>query len=1113
MPSQLYTYRILVANLASVRIEKLGSRSELLGEKLGSLRFRKNNRSRLRAFRANALSNELTSAQLQQFGEALFDVLFDPVLRHDFFEFFKQARREGFGLRIELDFDSVRLPELAALPWELMRFPESAGYGVIWLGTVPSMALSRRRLNWAAATPFQLRIDEPLRVALAIAAPQDLGPVAYEEVQEAIQDLATTLRGGVELLPVVQHATASGVDALLAMKPHIFHFIGHGRLQDEQQQAVGQIALEDALHRANWIDADYFSELLNQHGPGLVVLQACESGALSISHSLVGVASHIVQQGIPVVVAMQYEISNSTALRFALGFYKSLVAGEPIDVSTQVARRTISLGPSRYDTRDFAAPVLFTRVRDGHLFSRQPGSNALEPSQAAASNRFSEIMRARPMHFVGRTEEIGRIESLIIPETSEATTIAVVGMGGVGKTALIDTAIHKLQRLHFPGGILLADFPSHQGDALQILNAWAYLCDEPALVTLSSPQIRVQRTSAAIREHISKFGRMLAVFDDVRSTQDEPWLEGAHLLRQALPATVPLVITTRHAPIAQSLRAQHLMELMPLDPDDGRDLVSELIDSVAPEVASEIADLTGNLPLAIEIASMQVMREGLDTVVGQLRDPQSRIDVLDLGLNRKQDSVVTTFEISYRSLDNASKKMFQILGAFSQGLIFRDWILALAQRLLAPLEADEGRSATQTLSDLHGRSLVQRIGSWYRLHPLLQSYSTRLLSRDSVLAARARFEHHKYFLEVVREYEHSSADIDSAYSNVMLAIQYAYSEKLWTEILELTQRLSFVGKYQHRRGMWSDALLLLNYSLEASEAIGDKSSQSRFLCEIGMHQRELGKYTEASHTLESSIKLSREINDAYGLAIALANLAHLSMYRRETAQAEALVDEAAHFSLASGNRIAFGKTRLTLARLRLASGDLASARTYCEECIRLAREADDDQLLTYGLRAMGETYEIEGDAGMAFHFLSLALVEAKRTEDFQAQAYVLRGIGDAHRRIGELLDAAAAYKEGERLCRGVNDSADLSGLLCSLGETYLALSNLEDAAKSFEEAASYAAEARWSGRSKFGIAQVEYIRGNRARAEELALDASIQLRAIAHRDARVVEDWFAKHFA
>jgi hypothetical protein len=164
----------------------------------------------------------------------------------------------------------------------------------------------------------------------------------------------------------------------LEQKPHIFHFIGHGQLQNAEGEEVGQIALvKKVFNTALWVDAGFFAGLFKRHLPGVVLLQACESATLSTSQAFAGVASKIVEENIPVVVAMQYEVSNITASQFAYEFYERLAKGEPVDIAAQNGRYTIALD-TQYRKRDFATPVVFMRVQDGYLFSRQDSAGKPE---------------------------------------------------------------------------------------------------------------------------------------------------------------------------------------------------------------------------------------------------------------------------------------------------------------------------------------------------------------------------------------------------------------------------------------------------------------------------------------------------------------------------------------------------------------------------------------------------------------------------------------------------------------------------------------------------------------------------------------------------------------
>ncbi|NEO89619.1 MAG: CHAT domain-containing protein [Moorea sp. SIO3G5] len=377
-----HTYHIRVANRDRVQVEKWDAQNQSLGRPSGALRRLDEFPEQVKALLKSAQNDELNdSGKVRVLGEALFDVLFDDVLRQDFVDFYNRVvHQDDRLLRVELEIDAQSLPDIAALPWEFICLPQRANSGTIWLATAPNLIFYRRSSQWQPPRSIQLEENEKLRIALVVSAPQDGSPVVYEKVQVALQKLAQKDR--IELLPTVNPANPEAIDAILAKEPHIFHFIGHGRFKNEENREVGQLALVDDYGESMWVDADYFSELFNQHRPGIVLLQACEGGMLSESQAFVGLASMVVQQNIPVVLAMQYAVSNITASRFACRFYQQLAQTDPVDIAAQVGRRTIALNSTQYRKRDFATPVIFMGVRDGYLFqtvaSRQNSTSESE---------------------------------------------------------------------------------------------------------------------------------------------------------------------------------------------------------------------------------------------------------------------------------------------------------------------------------------------------------------------------------------------------------------------------------------------------------------------------------------------------------------------------------------------------------------------------------------------------------------------------------------------------------------------------------------------------------------------------------------------------------------
>jgi hypothetical protein len=369
MTQKYYNIRIRIANADNVQLEIYDTNHNLQGEPGGSFTFKDKNRTRIIELQEITREGRVSQHEVEELGELLFNVLFDEGLRRDFLDVYQKAQNENAVLRLELDVDEQRLPEVAALPWEYMYLSPGKLHGAIWLAAAPNMVFSRRRALWRIPGPVRLETGEPLRIALVVAAPKDLGPVLFQPIYQQLKQDPQF-----EIFEIFEKTNRQNIDTLFeTKKPHVFHFIGHGRLMDENRQETGQVALEDPVGNAELVSANYFSELFNRHRPGLVVLHSCESGALSSANALVGIASLVVQMNVPAVVAMQFRVSNVTAQRFALEFYRRLAANEPVDKAVQEARRYIALGPAGFKTRDFATPVLFMRDPEGRLFQR-PGS-------------------------------------------------------------------------------------------------------------------------------------------------------------------------------------------------------------------------------------------------------------------------------------------------------------------------------------------------------------------------------------------------------------------------------------------------------------------------------------------------------------------------------------------------------------------------------------------------------------------------------------------------------------------------------------------------------------------------------------------------------------------
>lgn len=370
MGSNVFTFHLSVQNDQEVRVTQSGGDESWPGNPEGKLNYKGRQKQRIAALCQAVYSNSANKNQIRELGQLLFSTLFDDSLRVPFLEGYIRVRKQPNALlRLELEINEKVLPDLAALPWELLCAPATAITGELWLGTDPNVVLSRRSAGWTILPQCELAHDEPLRLAVLVADPSDLpGQIEYAELWEQVEQLEK-MAPQLFAVKLETQPTKDRLDALLeGFKPHIFHFVGYGRSHQQENQFTDQIAVLYESGQAKWISAAQFGTLFARHWPTVVLFHdaaAADKPTIPIFPKL---AAQAMSHNIPVAVALQYPLGSEPAHRFCCEFYRRLSKNEPVDKSVQEGRIFIS---DWNETRDFASPLLYMRVTQGHLFSRQ----------------------------------------------------------------------------------------------------------------------------------------------------------------------------------------------------------------------------------------------------------------------------------------------------------------------------------------------------------------------------------------------------------------------------------------------------------------------------------------------------------------------------------------------------------------------------------------------------------------------------------------------------------------------------------------------------------------------------------------------------------------------
>lgn len=381
MASYLYILRFYINNKERLRYQIEGPNGIEELSQFGDFGYTNELIQQIAEFQIKAREKypeDLRSSDIRHLGEHLFEAIFEKSLQEKFEDLYRKVLEEDNLLRIELHIDD-KVPQIAAIPWEFMRSKELS----LLLSASPHLILSRSFQPSSLTQHTKLKNNEKIRVLVVVSNPSEyrgekLQIVHYQPTYDALLQLVAEPNSMIDVRFTKNARFKEMKDLLQEYKPHIFHFIGHGRLyqidgEDKERSQLALISEDEVFSEAQWVDASYISRLFNEiyPAPNLVFLQACEGARLSDSRAFSSVASHIMKGSVPAVIGMQYIISNDTAVEFAQEFYRRLAQSAPIDVAVQSGRYAISSRDYRDETRDYATPVLFMSGQNSHIFERE----------------------------------------------------------------------------------------------------------------------------------------------------------------------------------------------------------------------------------------------------------------------------------------------------------------------------------------------------------------------------------------------------------------------------------------------------------------------------------------------------------------------------------------------------------------------------------------------------------------------------------------------------------------------------------------------------------------------------------------------------------------------
>ena len=663
---------------------------------------------------------------------------------------------------------------------------------------------------------------------------------------------------------------------------------------------------------------------------------------------------------------------------------------------------------------------------------------------------------------------------------SSPTVVALLGPGGVGKSALAVHVAHRVSADH-PDGQLHVDLrgntdtPASPAEVLgRFLRA---LQPDPGKVPDGADErMDAYRTLLAGR-------RMLIVLDDAANEQQ---------VRPLLPGSggSSVVVTSRNR--LGGLAGARLVELDLLSTAEATALLTRIAGAdrigPAPEAAAEIVAACGNLPLAVRVAGARLATRRQWTprlLATRLRDERRRLDELSAG----DQQIRVSIGLSFDSLDQVAHTAICRLGHL--GLSdFRSWVLAYA----LDTEIGAAEQILEQLVDAHlvDYTYVDDIGQVrYRLHDLIRIYAReqaeRHESRDDLVAATARVvtawssvldqlsghivdhvtsgailpvtprpradvdpevlgnalddprgwldaEQTSLVLAVEKAAELGLAEQAVAVAAVLCASRYALGNvpDLWDRAhrAALTAAraagdthgeavlLAELGQLRYEQDQFSESRRHLTEAAERFRDLDDARGQASALCALGLACREQGYLPEAEHFLKQASELSRKLGDDRAAGHCARVLGSVHLETGDFVATDAALGTAVDAYRRAGSRRGEALSLRTIGLAYRAQGRLDEAERALNRALAIFEELGDDQLIAFSRRALAKTYVRMGRLGQAREPLEAALAAHRAEGDRWGEAMVLRTMGELDLAAGRLGESSRSLNAALEIFRG-----------------------------------------------------------------------------------------------
>jgi len=714
--------------------------------------------------------------------------------------------------------------------------------------------------------------------------------------------------------------------------------------------------------------------------------------------------------------------------------------------------------------------------------------------------------------FTGRKEELAELKAAF---ERGAIITGMTGGGGIGKTELARKLAQEIAE-NYPDARMNIDLLGTSEKPLTSEEAMRRLL-EPLYPNQKLPDDTAQLQGLFQLTFASK--KALLLLDNAAN---------AGQVRPLIPPAPSAAIVTSRFHFSLTEFGLNPLRLDVLAKEDAVLLLrssSEKLKDEADEVALELANLCGRLPLALRVAS-SILNDSPtwtpQTLISRLRDEHTRLKRLTRDGDHDLD-VEATLTLSYDLLSDELKKYFRQACVLTAPFVI--------QSVKAVWGLAEDDDVSDLLEKLVNRSLLNYLSEgpgYYSLHDLTRVFGFEKLLEDEEVANAAIMAHANHFLEWAKW---SDDQYKKGNENILLGLsQFRF---IWPHLFSAYERLlpnqktaprsqeadSWLSNFPSRCVYVLDLHLpprqkipILETALDASRRLSKKGAEGVHLGNLGVAYKNLGEARKAIEFYEQALMIDREIGDRRGEGADLGNLGLAYAALGDERKAIEFYEKQLTIVREIGDRRGEGNALGNLGNAYAALGDARKAIEFYEKALIIDREIGDRRGEGNALGNLGNAYAALGDARKAIEFYEQALLIAREIGDRRGEGADLGCLGVANAALGDARKAIEFYEQAMMVAQEIGDKRNEGSWLGNLGNVYAALGDARKAIEFYEKAMIISQEIgdRRNEGSWLGNLGITYKTiGEKEKAHQLWQNALAIFEAIESPHTQLVKKWLS----